>query len=65
MTIKPNQKGIDPTPERENGTVLWLVPIGSDRVVWTQGKGQHLHAEELVWHLCKPTFPISTLLGLP
>ena len=46
-------QGIDSAHERENGTALWLVPIESALVVWTQEKGLSLHEGEQVWHLCK------------
>ena len=42
---------IDSMHEQDTGTVLWLVPIGSDRVAWTQEKGQPLDEGEQVWHL--------------
>ena len=44
---------IDLMPEQESGTVLWLVPIESALIAWTQEEGEFLHVGEQVWRLCK------------
>ena len=46
-------QGIDSMPEQESGTVLWLVPIESALIAWTQEEGGPPHVGEQVWHLCK------------